>query len=99
MLFRSHDRHGIAPVTMLDKALLLEVYTGFVIACALVQTDKKLDSVTLESAMKKFKTKSFASGANRTLMSRSEKLVGMSVEETLTLCLKQMQGIAGELRL
>lgn len=94
-----NDRHGIPPVTLLDKALLLEVYTGFVTACALVQPDKKLSSVTVDSAMKKFKTKSFAAGANRQLMSRSDELVGLSVEQTLELCLKCMQGIADELGL
>lgn len=94
-----NDRHGIAPVTMLDKALLLEVYTGFITACALVQPDKKLSSVTIESAMKKFKTKSFAAGANRDLMARSQELVGMSVEEVLQLCLESMQKISAELGL
>lgn len=93
-----NDRHGIEPVTMLDKALLAgETYTGFIIACAMVQPDKKLSSVNPESAAKKFKSKSFAAGANRELMSRSQELLGMSVEEMISMCLTEMQGIADEL--
>ena len=97
---KHNDRHGIEPETLLDKALLAgETYTGFITACALVQPDKKLAQVSVESAMKKFKNKSFAAGANRELMQRSQELIGMSVEEMIALCLKEMQGIAGELEL
>ena len=93
-----NDRHDIEPVTMLDKALLAgETYTGFITACAMVQPDKKLASVTPESAAKKFKSKSFAAGAGRELMKRSEDLLGMPVEEMIALCLKEMQAISGEL--
>lgn len=93
-----NDRHGIEPQTMLDKALLAgETYTGFVIACAMVQPDKKLSSVNPKSAMKKFKSKGFAAGADREVMKRSQELLGMSVEEMLALCIKQMQGISNEL--
>lgn len=93
-----NDRHGIPPQTMLDKALLAgETYTGFIIACAMVQPDKKLASVSVESAAKKFKSKSFAAGANRELMARSEDLLGIPVAEMIALCLKEMQGISEEI--
>jgi putative nucleotidyltransferase with HDIG domain len=59
-----NDHHGIPPQTQLDKALLAgETYTGFVIACAMVQPEKKLATVNPQSAMKKFKSKGFAAGA------------------------------------
>lgn len=93
-----NDRHGIEPITMLDKALLAgETYTGFIIACAMVQPDKKLASVSPQSAAKKFKSKSFAAGANREVMARSQALLGMSVEEMIALCLTEMQSISNEL--
>lgn len=95
-----NDHHGIPPATLLDKALQCgETFTGFITACALVQPDKKLSSVTVDSAMKKFKSKSFAAGANRELMSKSESMIGVSLEEMITLCLQSMQGISGELGL
>lgn len=92
--------HGIPPVTKLDKALLTgETMTGFIVACALVQPNKKLSEVTLESAMKKFKSKSFAAGANRELMMQAESLLGIKLEELVEICLRQMQGIAESLGL
>jgi predicted hydrolase (HD superfamily) len=95
-----NPRHGIEPSTMMDKALLTgETYTGFITACAMVQPDKKLASVTVDSAMKKFKSKSFAAGANREVMAKSEELLGVSVEEMIKLCLSSMQSISEDLGL
>lgn len=92
--------HGMAPETLLAKALFCaEGLTGFFVACALVQPDKKLVSVNLDSAMKKFKTKSFAAGANREIIGQCEGLLGIKLEELMTICLREMQGIAGELGL
>lgn len=98
---RIHNpEHGILPVTLLDKALLCgETYTGFVVACSLVMPEKKLSQVTVESAMKKFRTKSFAAGANREIMAQSEPLLSLTIEEMLEICLTAMQGIATELGL
>lgn len=95
-----NPEHGITPVTKLDKALLTgETYTGFLVACALVQPDKKIASVSVESAMKKFGSKSFAAGADREIMKQVEPLLGMKVEEMMEICLKEMQGISNELGL
>jgi len=92
--------HGIAPVTKMDKALLTgETYTGFLVACALVQPDKKISSVSVDSAMKKLGSKSFAAGADREIMKQCEPLLGMKVEELMGICLKEMQGISNELGL
>ncbi len=95
-----NDRHGFEPKSLLDKALYCgEAMTGFITACALVQPDKKLASVSVESALKKFKNKSFAGGANRDIMAKCEPLLGIPLQEMMGLCLEAMQGIAGELGL
>lgn len=92
--------HGLMPVTLLDKALYAgETYTGFLVACALVQPNKKLSEVSLESAMKKFASKSFAAGADREIMKQAEPLLGMKIEEMMEMCLRAMQGIAEDLGL
>lgn len=98
---RAHNpEHGIAPVTLLDKALLTgETYTGFLVACALVMPNKKLAEVSVESAMKKFGSKSFAAGADREIMKQAEPLLGVKVEELMEICLREMQGISKELGL
>lgn len=92
--------HGFKPQTLLDKALFCgESMTGFLVACALVMPDKKLASVSLDSAMKKFRTKSFAGGVKREEIMQCEELLGMKVEELMEACLKEMQGISDELGL
>ena len=92
--------HGIPPATLLDKALLTgETMTGFLVACALVTPEKKIANVNVDSAVKKFKSKSFAAGADREIMKQAEPLLGMKVEELIEICLKEMQNIAGDLGL
>lgn len=98
---RAHNpEHGIPPSTVMDKALLCgETYTGFLVACALVMPNKKLAEVSVESAMKKFGSKSFAAGADREIMKQAEPLLGMKVDEMMEICLREMQGIAAALGL
>lgn len=92
--------HGIEPKTLLDKALYCgEGLTGLVVAAALVQPEKKLASLTPESVLKKFKSKSFAAGTKRDLIEKCQEYLGISLEELISICLRSMQGIAGALGL
>lgn len=92
--------HGIEPVTPLEKALYVsEELTGLITACALVRPDKKLEGVKVSSILKKLKVPSFAAGVDRSVISRCDDLLGMSLEELATLELEAMQGIADKLGL
>jgi putative nucleotidyltransferase with HDIG domain len=92
--------HGLEPKTLMDKALYCgEGLTGLVVAATLVLPDKKLASLTSESVLKKFKSKSFAAGTKRELIARCQELLGLSLEELTEICLREMQGIAAELGL
>lgn len=92
--------HGIEPQTLLEKALYCaEELTGLIVAVALVQPDKKLASVKVESVLKKFKEKSFAKGVNREIILRSREFLGMELKELVQLELKAMQVVANELGL
>lgn len=85
--------------TKLQHALVAaETLTGLIVASALVQPDKKLASVSEESLIKKFKSKSFAAKCDRELIKECEQ-AGIRLEEFLRLGLKALQGIAGELGL
>ncbi len=75
-----------------------ETITGLIIATALVYPDKKLSSVKLESVLKRFKDKRFASGANRETIKECEKL-GISLEEFSKIALSAMQKISDQLGL
>lgn len=83
----------------LDYALSAsETLSGFLVACALVQPDKKISSVGVDSVMKKFKKKDFAKSINRELIYDIEK-IGISLEEFLQISLKALTDISDELGL
>jgi predicted hydrolase (HD superfamily) len=93
------ENTGVARKTKLDFALTCaEQITGLIVACALVQPDKKLASVTPESILKKFKQKSFAANVSRNDIKLCEKL-GLKLEEFTSLSLKAMQDISNDLGL
>lgn len=93
------ENTGMERKTPLDYALTCaEQITGLIVACALVQPDKKLASVTSESILKKFKQKSFASNVSRNDIKLCEKL-GLSLKEFVSLSLKAMQDISSDLEL
>jgi uncharacterized protein len=75
-----------------------ETLTGLVIATTLVQPDKKLASVKLESLKKKFKTKSFAAKCDREIIMECEKL-WLTLDEFLSIGLKALQRISDKLGL
>lgn len=75
-----------------------ETLTGLIVASALMQPDKKLSSVKIESLKKKYKTKSFAARCNRELIAECEK-AEISLDEFLALGLKSLQNISGSLGL
>ena len=75
-----------------------ETLTGLIIASALVQPDKKLSSVTLQSLQKKFRDKSFAAKCNREIILECEK-AGIPIDEFLQIGLSSLQDIAKELGL
>ena len=90
---------GVERKTELDFALTCaEQITGLIVACALVQPDKKLASVTSESILKKLKQKAFAANVSREDIMLCEKL-DLSLEEFVNLSLKAMQDISNDLGL
>lgn len=75
-----------------------ETLTGLIYASALMQPDKKLASVSLQSLKKKFKNKSFAAKCNREAIRECEK-AGIELDEFLRIGLAAMQEVSDELGL
>ncbi len=73
--------------------------TGFIVAVALVRPEKSLATVTVESVMKKWKTKEFAKAVNRGQIARCEEKLGIPLNQFIGIALKAMQGNHGELGL
>ncbi|MGE5298374.1 MAG: HDIG domain-containing metalloprotein [Acidobacteriaceae bacterium] len=92
--------HGVKPETLLEKALYcVEELSGLVTAAALVQPDKKLASVSIESLLKKFKQKSFAAGVNRDLILLSKEYLGLELPEIAQIALDAMKAKASDIGL
>ena len=91
---------GVEPSNLMEKCLYTtEELTGLMIACALVQPDKKLASVKPESVLKKLKTKGFARGVNRDIVNQAPEVLGMPMEQVIQISLSAMQGIAEKIGL
>ena len=94
-----NEAHGVPRESKLDKALFCaDPLTGLIVAAALVRPDKKLAGVQLKSLRKRFKEKSFASGASREQISLCSE-IGLELEEFMEIGLQAMKGIAEDLGL
>jgi hypothetical protein len=85
--------------TAMDKAVYCaDPVTGFIVACALIRPEKKLEPVETDFAVKRMKEKRFAAGASRERIRACEEL-GLSVEEFMEIALTAMKEIHVELGL
>ncbi|GIW65145.1 MAG: phosphohydrolase [Candidatus Parcubacteria bacterium] len=91
---------GFTPETKLEKALYsCEEITGLIVAVALVMPNKKLNDVTVERILEKFKEPSFAKGVNREIILKANDLLGLNLKELAEIALKSMQEISEQLGL
>ena len=73
--------------------------TGFIVAVALVRPEKKLETVTVESVLKKWKTKEFARAVDRDQIAQCEEKLGIPLHEFIMIALTAMQKIHQDLGL
>jgi putative nucleotidyltransferase with HDIG domain len=93
---------GVKPTrdNIMEKAVYCADDTsGIITACALVQPEKKLATVTVESVLKKIKNPSFAKGAKREQILACEEDLNIPLPEFVGIALKAMQGISSEIGL
>jgi putative nucleotidyltransferase with HDIG domain len=82
---------GIYPSSVMDYALLsCDDLTGLIVAVALVHPDK-IAAVTVDSVIKKFKTKAFAASVNREKILKCEANLEIPLEKFVGLVLEAMQ--------
>ncbi len=99
---RSHNytKTGTNPESNMDWAITTcDQLTGLIVACALVQPEKKLAVLTPESVMKKFNMGAFAKGADRETIRLCESKLTIPLPEFITITLAAMQMIHEELGL
>ena len=98
----SHGRShlGVQPVNNMEWSLFCcDELTGLIVATALVQPNKKLSEVTVDSVLKKFKTKGFAAGAKREDIQMCEEKLSIDLPRFIEIALVAMQSVAPELGL
>jgi putative nucleotidyltransferase with HDIG domain len=97
----AHAPHtGTPRTTLLEKAIFaVDELSGFLVAVALVQPNKKLLEVTLKSVQKKLKQKSFAAAIKREDILHGAQELELSLEEHISHVLSAVQSIAAELGL
>jgi putative nucleotidyltransferase with HDIG domain len=90
----------IKPEEYMEKVLVTtDQLTGFITACALILPEKKLESVTLQSMLKKWPKKDFAGGTQRERIEMWAKELNLPLDYLLTETLDAMKGIAADLGL
>lgn len=95
---KAHPKKVVAE-SRLDWALFAtDPLSGLIIASALMHPTKKLQNLTSDFVLKRFKEKRFAAGANREDIAKCQEL-GLSLEEFVGLALEGMKKIDQELGL
>lgn len=97
----AHAPHtGTVPQTDMEKCIFaVDEISGFIVACALVQPDKKLADVTVDGIKKKLKSKGFAAKVNRDEITQGVAMLGVPEDEHFQTVLTAMQNIHEELGL
>lgn len=95
-----NEAHGIKPETPMEKALFIsDPLTGLIVAATLVLPSKKIADLNVENVLNRFGEKSFARGANREIIKKCEELLGLNLADFVTIGLRAMQKVSGELEL
>lgn len=94
----AHPGHVERESSMAKALYAVDPLTGLIVACALIHPDKKLASIDTDFVLNRFGEKRFAAGADREQIKTCSEL-GLSLEEFVTIGLKSMQGIAGDIGL
>lgn len=95
-----NEAHGIAPETLMEKALFAaDPLTGLIVAAALVLPSKKIKDLTADNVLNRFKEKAFARGASREIIGKCEELLGLGLEEFTKIGLGAIQEIDSDLGL
>lgn len=100
ILSHAEEITGVKPESDMEKTLLaVDELTGFLIAVALVRPSKDIRDVKLKSVRKKWKDKAFAAPVNRDEIEHAASVLGVPLDEHITIVLEAMQANAEALGL
>lgn len=94
------DHTGVPRVSLMAKALYAcDEVTGLITAVALVRPSRSIHDLTSRSVKKKWKDRSFAAGADRTMIAASAEEFGVELWQHVDNVILAMRKIAKELGL
>jgi len=103
---RAMKSHGyeictdVKPETDLEKVLYtIDELSGLITATALMRPSKSVSDLKVKSVMKKWKTKSFAAGVDRELITKGCVELDMTIQEVIQECITGMQKISDSIGL
>lgn len=90
----------VKPETRLEKVLYtIDELTGLVAAAALVRPSKSVLDMNVKSVKKKWKSKAFSAGVDRSVIEGGAAMLEMELSEVIEWTILGMRSVAGELGL
>jgi predicted hydrolase (HD superfamily) len=90
-----HNNGERAPESKMEWALYTcDELTGLIVSSTLVTPDKKMASLSQESLMKRFNSKSFSAAVDRNQIRMGEEKLGIPFDEFVSIILNAMKEIA-----
>ena len=90
----------VEPKSMLEKTLYaVDELAGFITACALVRPSKSVMDLETKSAIKKWKQKSFAAGANRDVIVKGAEMLDVELNDLISDVILGMREVAEDIGL
>jgi predicted hydrolase (HD superfamily) len=85
----------VQPVSDLEKTLYtIDELTGLVAASALVRPSKSVLDLSVSSVKKKWKTSAFASGVNRSIITKGAEMLGITIDQLIEDTIMGMREVA-----
>jgi putative nucleotidyltransferase with HDIG domain len=91
---------NVEPQTEMEKTLYaVDELTGLITAVAIIRPSKSVADLEAKSVMKKWKDKSFAAGANRSVIEKGTAMLGVELRDLVTDVITGMREVADRIGL
>ena len=90
----------IEPQSQLEKTLYaIDELTGLITACVLVRPSKSVMDLSVKSVRKKWKQKGFAAGADRKIIEKGAKMLGIEIADLISDTIMGMREVSEQIGL
>jgi len=105
-IIRATASHGynitvdIKPEHIMEKVLYaVDELTGLIGAVAIMRPSRSVADLEVKSVMKKFKSKGFAAGCSREVISSGAEMLGWTLEELIEKTILAMRSLIGKIEI